>query len=69
MPTHHSVWHWIIPFTIVDSFNRMFYGMYGTLMGPSQPYLAKNVAVEIDTINWIQPFGKAEIILIFWDDY
>ena len=49
---------WIIPFTIVDSLNRVFYGMYNTLLGPSQPYLAKAVNVDIDTISWIQPFGK-----------
>ena len=53
-----SDWQWVIPFAVVDNLNRIFYGMYGTLLGPSQPYLAKNVSVGIDTINWIQPFGK-----------
>ena len=49
---------WMIAFTLVDSFNRIFYGMYSTLLGPSQPYLARKVNVDIDTITWIQPFGK-----------
>lgn len=50
--------NWIIPFTIVDSLNRMFYGMYPTLLGPSLPFLANAVNVDIETINWLQPFGK-----------
>ncbi len=57
-PDGDMIMHWIIPFTIVDSFNRVFYGMFGTLLGPSQPYLAKAVGVDIDTITWIYPFGK-----------
>ena len=62
-----SDWQWVIPFAVVDNLNRIFYGMYGTLLGPSQPYLAKNVSVGIDTINWIQPFGKKyfHLILIY----
>ena len=55
---------WIIPFTIVDSFNRMFYGMFGTLYGPSLPFLANAVNVDIETINWLKPFGKFAIIVI-----
>jgi hypothetical protein len=54
---------WIIPFTIIDSLNRIFYGMYTTLLGPSQPYLARMTSVDIDTISWIQPFGKLNKIL------
>ena len=52
--------NWIIPFTIVDSLNRMFYGMYPTLLGPSLPFLANAVNVDIETINWLQPFGKSK---------
>ena len=37
---------------------RMFYGMYPTLLGPSLPFLANAVNVDIETINWLQPFGK-----------
>ena len=56
--TKMSKSNWIIPFTIVDSLNRMFYGMYPTLLGPSLPFLANAVNVDIETINWLQPFGK-----------
>ena len=52
--------NWIIPFTLVDSLNRMFYGMYPTLLGPSLPFLANAVNVDIETINWLQPFGKCQ---------
>lgn len=49
---------WIVPFTIIDSLNRIFYGMYATLLGPSQPYLARMTGVDIDTVSWILPFCK-----------
>ena len=68
MPTQ-SDWQWVIPFAVVDNLNRIFYGMYGTLLGPSQPYLAKKVSVGIDTINWIQPFGKKFLIILIQSNY
>ena len=49
---------WVIPFTIIDSINRIFYGMYSTLIGPSNPYLARKLSVGIDDINLKEPFGK-----------
>ena len=49
---------WVIPFTIIDSINRIFYGMYATLIGPSNPYLARKLSVGIDDINLKEPFGK-----------
>ena len=56
--TPDKEFNWIVAFTFVDSLNRIFYGMYSTFLGPSQPYLARKVGVDIDTIAWIQPFGK-----------
>jgi hypothetical protein len=53
----HPDWYWVLPFTIIDSLNRVFYGMYGTLIGPSQPYFAQAVNVDIDTVNWMSPIG------------
>ena len=56
--TPDKEFNWIVAFTFIDSLNRIFYGMYSTFLGPSQPYLARKVGVDIDTIAWIQPFGK-----------
>ena len=61
--TPDKEFNWIVAFTFIDSLNRVFYGMYATLLGPSQPYLAAKVNVDIDTITWIQPFGKCFIYL------
>ena len=61
--TPDKEFNWIVAFTFVDSLNRIFYGMYSTFLGPSQPYLARKVGVDIDTIAWIQPFGKELIDL------
>ena len=46
--TPDKEFNWIVAFTFVDSLNRIFYGMYSTFLGPSQPYLARKVGVDID---------------------
>lgn len=56
-------WKWVTAFTLVDSLNRIFYGMYVTLLGPSQPYLAHRVNVDLDTIAWIQPFANVSALM------
>ena len=33
------------------------HGLMVTVLGPSQPYLAQNVGVDIDTINLVWSFG------------
>ena len=63
--TPDKEFNWISTFTFIDSLNRVFYGMYATLLGPSQPYLAGKVNVDIDTITWIQPFGKYLLTLVY----
>ena len=51
-------WGWILSFSAVDFANRVVFGAFGTLLGPSQPYLAENVDVGIDTITLLSTFGK-----------
>ncbi len=58
----HPDWYWMIPFTIIDNVNRIFFGIFGTLLGPSQPYFADVQGVGLDTINWIYPIGKSKVI-------
>ena len=33
------------------------HGLVVTVVGPTQPYIAKNVGVEVDTINLLWSFG------------
>ena len=54
----HQKWFWILAFSLVDFTNRVFFGVYNTLLGPAQPYIAKNTGVAIDTVTLIWTFCK-----------
>ena len=51
-------WRWMIPYLIIDFPNRIFYGIFGSLIGPSQPYLAFATNVDLATINLLWTLGK-----------
>lgn len=51
-------WKWMLPFLIVDFPNRIFYGIFGSLIGPSQPYLAYATNVDLTTINLLWTLGS-----------
>lgn len=59
----HPDWKWMLPFTMVDMVNRVVYGIFGTLLGPSQPYFAHTIGIDIDTINWIWPLSNVSTVL------
>jgi len=49
------IWLWI--FFPISWATQFGHGMVGTIVGPTQPYLAKNTGVAIDTINFVWTFG------------
>lgn len=51
-------WKWMLPYLLIDFPNRIFYGIFGSLIGPSQPYLAFATNVDLATINLLWTLGK-----------
>ena len=51
-------WKWMLPYLLIDFPNRIFYGIFGSLIGPSQPYLAYATNVDLATINLLWTLGK-----------
>lgn len=48
---------WLFGYFLSSWLSNLGHGMSVTVVGPSQPYLAKNVNVAIDTINLLWTFG------------
>jgi len=48
---------WILIYFPVSWLTQFGHGLVTTVVGPTQPYLAKNTGVEIDTINLVWSFG------------
>jgi len=57
-------WKWMLPYLIIDFPNRIFYGIFGSLIGPSQPYLAFATNVDLAKINLLWTLGKLIISLL-----
>lgn len=55
-------WVWILAFAVVDFSNRVAFGAM-SMMGPAQPYLAKNIGVSIKTFSILWSFGKCSMSL------
>ena len=48
---------WILVYFPVSWLTQFGHGLVTTVLGPTQPYLARNTGVEIDTINLVWTFG------------
>lgn len=48
---------WLLFYFPVSWLTQFGHGLVTTVVGPTQPYLAKNVNVNIDTINFVWTFG------------
>ena len=54
-------WCWI--YVVASCCANIGQGLVTTVVGPTQPYLAANVDVDIDTINFVWSFGFAGYFL------
>jgi len=45
-------------YLMIDFPNRIFYGIFGSLMGPAQPYLAYASGTDLAMINLLWTFGN-----------
>ena len=48
---------WLLAFVTSSWLSNFGHGLVVTVVGPTQPYLALNVGVDIDTINLVWTFG------------
>ena len=48
---------WILVYFPVSWITQFGHGLVTTVVGPTQPYLARNTGVNIDTINLVWTFG------------
>ena len=48
---------WILIYFPVSWITQFGHGLVTTVVGPTQPYLARNTGVNIDTINLVWTFG------------
>jgi len=48
---------WLCVYFPVSWLSQFGHGLVSTVLGPSQPYLARNTGVDIDTINLVWTFG------------
>ena len=46
-------WKWVGPYFSIFVLNCIMGAAAYTIMGPAQPYIAKNIGLEIDSINFI----------------
>jgi len=51
-------WKWMFAYLMIDFPNRIFYGIFGSLMGPAQPYLAYASGTDLAMINLLWTFGN-----------
>ena len=54
---------WYSLYLISSWLSNIGHGLMITIVGPTQPYLAQNVGVNIDTINLVWSFGFAGYVL------
>ncbi len=55
--SQETKWCWV--YVLASCCANIGQGLVTTVVGPTQPYLAKNVGVDIDTINLVWTFGFA----------
>ena len=48
----------MLAFSVVDFANRVVFAAFGTMLGPAQPFIARNVGVDIEAITFIWTFGE-----------
>ena len=53
----NSVNRWCSIFVLSSWLSNIGHGLMITVMGPMQPYLARNVNVDIDQVNFVWTFG------------
>ena len=54
---------WYGVYLLASWLSNIGHGLMITVMGPTQPYLAQNVGVNIDTINLVWSSGFAGYVL------
>ena len=62
-------WRWVLAFSLVDFSNRVVFAAFGTMLGPSQPFMARNVGVDIEAITFIWTFGMRAFLLATFRDF
>ncbi len=50
-------WKWVLGFCLVDFANRVLFGAFGTMLYPSQPYLAANLGTSLESVTALWSFG------------
>ena len=53
----HDSSRWLLFYFPVSWLTQFGHGLVTTVVGPTQPYLARNTGVDIDTINLVWTFG------------
>ena len=59
---------WLITFFTIDLLNNIGGAALATIFGPSQPYIAERVGVNIDTITWVWTFcERKKYLFAVWE--
>ncbi len=56
---------WLVTFFTIDLLNNIGGAALATIFGPSQPYIAERVGVNIDTITWVWTFCERKYVFLF----
>ena len=51
-------WKWVGPYFSIFMLNCIAGSVVFSIIGPAQPFIAKNVGLEVDSINFIWTVGK-----------
>lgn len=51
-------WKWVGPYFVIFVANSIPSSAMSALLGPAQPFLAKKVGVEVDSINFLWTISR-----------